>query len=204
MDQEHFDCCCVERGDLPHGPADLCVPCEAFGLPLAFLIRAPSISGARAGKGLLVRCMFNIAFGYRPHSIHPGMDEKENEKRIATELIQSTPAVFLDNFNNYVMKSNALASCLSEVPARIRTFGKLKAVNVTPSQVLVLTGNGVTLSRTTPAGGFLSSLIRRLNFLKTGSSPDGGQVCGSYPPKAQGTARCHPDHLALGPDLPRD
>ena len=117
-------------------------------LPLApgILIRAPSGSGAGAGKGLLVRCLFYIAFGYRPRPIHPGMSEQENEKRIATELIRSGPAVFLDNFNNYTMKSNALASCLTEMPCGIRDFGKLKDVTVTAASVVVLTGNGLKLS----------------------------------------------------------
>ncbi len=74
------------------------------------------------------------------------MSEQETEKRIATKLIQSRPAVFLDNFNRYVMKSDALASYLTEVPCDIRSFGKLKDVTVTAASVVLLTGNGVTLS----------------------------------------------------------
>jgi hypothetical protein len=45
-----------------------------------------------------------------------------------------------------VIKSDALASYLTEVPCAIRTFGRLKAVDVTAASVVVLTGNGVTLS----------------------------------------------------------
>ena len=95
-----------------------------------------------------MRCMFYIAFGFRPRPIHPAgrRFEEENEKRIATELIRNSPAMFLDNFNSYVIKSDALASYLTEVPCAIRTFGRLKAVDVTAASVVVLTGNGVTLS----------------------------------------------------------
>ena len=121
--------------------------CRA-SLPLApgLLFRAPSISGSGAAKGLSARCVFYVAFGFRPSTVPPGMSEQETEKKIATKLIQSGPAVFLDNFNNYAMKSNALASCLTEVPCDIRTFGKLKDVTVTAASVVLLTGNGVTLS----------------------------------------------------------
>src|SRR5262249_26078552 len=46
------------------------------------LLRAPAISGAGTGKGLLVRCMSIIAFGREPHAFTAGKTTEELEKRI--------------------------------------------------------------------------------------------------------------------------
>jgi hypothetical protein len=61
------------------------------------LLRAASMSGAGAGKGLLARCICIIAFGCEPHAVTAGATADELEKRIAAELIAGDPALFLDN-----------------------------------------------------------------------------------------------------------
>src|SRR5207237_5637329 len=64
------------------------------------LLRAPPMSGAGAGKGLLARCICIIAFGREPHAVTAGANADELEKRIAAELMEGSPALFLDNLNN--------------------------------------------------------------------------------------------------------
>ena len=64
------------------------------------LLRGAPMSGAGAGKGLLARCICIIAFGREPHAVTGGGTPEELEKRIAAELIEGSPALFLDNMNN--------------------------------------------------------------------------------------------------------
>ena len=60
-------------------------------LPLApgFLVRAPEISGAGTGKGLLVRSICAIAFGIQPRAFTKGADRQELDKRLASDLIEA-------------------------------------------------------------------------------------------------------------------
>ena len=60
------------------------------------LLRAAPMSGAGAGKGLLARCISLIAFGREPHAVTGGGNIEELEKRIAAELIEGSPTLFLD------------------------------------------------------------------------------------------------------------
>src|SRR5262249_28113083 len=78
------------------------------------LLRAAPMSGAGAGKGLLARCICIIAFGREPHAVTAGATIDELEKRIAAELIEGCPALFLDNLNNTAFKSSLLASAITE------------------------------------------------------------------------------------------
>lgn len=117
-------------------------------LPLApgVLIHAASLSGAGAGKGLLARCICKIAFGKNPHAVTAGQSAEELEKRISAELIEGSPVVFLDNLNNRAFKSDQLASAITEDPARVRIFGKLQMVPINTHALILLTGNGLTVS----------------------------------------------------------
>jgi hypothetical protein len=110
------------------------------------LLRAPSVSGAGAGKGLLARCICIIAFGREPHAVTAGVTAEELEKRIAAELIQGSPALFLDNLNNTAFKSELLASAITERPARVRVLGRSQMVPLNSSAFVILTGNGLTVS----------------------------------------------------------
>jgi hypothetical protein len=110
------------------------------------LLRAAPMSGAGAGKGLLARCICIIAFGHEPHAVTAGTTVEELEKRIAAELIEGSPALFLDNLNNTAFKSNLLASAITERPARVRLLGKSQMVPLHASAFVILTGNGLTVS----------------------------------------------------------
>jgi hypothetical protein len=110
------------------------------------LLHAAPLSGAGAGKGLLARCIAQIAFGRDPHAVTAGPDNQELEKRIAAELIQGSPVVFLDNLNNRAFKSDQLASAITERPARVRVFGKLEMVALNTCALIMLTGNGLTVT----------------------------------------------------------
>ena len=77
------------------------------------LLRAAPMSGAGAGKGLLARCICILAFGREPHAVTAGATADELEKRIAAELIEGSPALFLDNLNNIAFRSNLLASAIT-------------------------------------------------------------------------------------------
>jgi hypothetical protein len=110
------------------------------------LIRAAPMSGAGAGKGLLARCICIIAFGREPHAVTAGTTGEELEKRIAAELIEGNPALFLDNLNNTAFRSNLLASAITERPARVRLLGRSQMLPLNASAFVILTGNGLTVS----------------------------------------------------------
>lgn len=121
--------------------------CRA-SLPLApgIMIRAAALSGAGAGKGLLARCIAAIAFGEQPAAVSGGSSREELEKRIAAELMEAGPMLFLDNLNNRIFKSDLLASVITERPARVRILGRSQMVPLNSSALVVLTGNGLALS----------------------------------------------------------
>jgi hypothetical protein len=118
----------------------------SLSLAPGVLLRAAPLSGAGAGKGLLARCICNIAFGREPHAVTAGGTSEELEKRIAAELIEGRPTLFLDNLNNTAFRSDLLASAITECPARVRPLGKSQMVLLNASAFVVLTGNGLTVS----------------------------------------------------------
>ena len=117
-------------------------------LPLApgVLIRAASMSGAGAGKGLLARCIAVVAFGREPHAVTGGSSHEEMEKRISAELMGGSPVLFLDNLNNFAVRSDLLASAITERPARVRVLGRSQMVPLNATVFVVLTGNGLSVS----------------------------------------------------------
>jgi hypothetical protein len=110
------------------------------------LLRAAPMSGAGAGKGLLARCMCIIAYGREPHAVTAGVTAEELEKRIAAELIEGSPALFLDNLNNTAFRSDLLASAITERPAKMRLLGKSQMVPLNSAAFVILTGNGLRVS----------------------------------------------------------
>ena len=110
------------------------------------LLRAAPMSGAGAGKGLLARYMCIIAFGREPHAVTAGSNAEELEKRIASELIEGGPTLFLDNLNSTAFKSDLLASAITERPARVRVLGRSRMVPLCVASFIVLTGNGLSVS----------------------------------------------------------
>lgn len=75
-----------------------------------------------------------------------GATAEELEKRIAAELIEGSPALFLDNLNNTAFRSDLLASAITERPAKVRLLGRSQNVLLNPSAFVILTGNGLRVS----------------------------------------------------------
>jgi hypothetical protein len=111
-----------------------------------FLARAPEISGAGTGKGLLVRSMCAIAFGIQPRAFTKGADRQELDKRLASDLIEAAPVLFLDNVNGSMLRSDTLASVLTERPTRVRPLGRTGMVALNSTAFIAVTGNGLSVS----------------------------------------------------------
>jgi hypothetical protein len=111
-----------------------------------FLVRAPEVSGSGTGKGLLVRAICLIAFGFVPPAFPMGEDREELDKRLAAELVEARPALFLDNANSTALRSDLLALVMTERPARVRILGQTRMVALNSAAFIAITGNGVTIS----------------------------------------------------------
>ena len=110
------------------------------------LLRAPSVSGSGAGKGLLARLICEIAFGMQPAAITGGAGPEETEKRVAAALISASEVLMIDNVNNQNFQSAQLESAITERPCRVRLLGKLKEAPLNSSAFVILTGNGLGVS----------------------------------------------------------
>jgi hypothetical protein len=111
-----------------------------------YLVRAPEVSGAGTGKGLLIRSICMIAFGVIPPAFTMGGDRQELDKRLASELVEARPALYLDNANGMALRSDLLASAMTERPARIRLLGQTRMVALNSAAFIAVTGNGLTIS----------------------------------------------------------
>jgi hypothetical protein len=110
------------------------------------LIRAPQVSGAGTGKGLLVHAIAQIAFGQEPTAFTSSGNRQELEKRIESALIESGPILFLDNCNAEQLRSNVLAQVITESVIMTRLLGHTKMVPLTTNAFIALTGNAVRIS----------------------------------------------------------
>ena len=110
------------------------------------LLTAPTLSGAGSGKGLLVRAISTIGFGISPRAFTAGSDRHELDKRLAAELVEAQPVLFLDNANGIALRSDAIASVLTERPARIRILGQTRMVPLNSTAFIAITGNGLTVT----------------------------------------------------------
>jgi hypothetical protein len=119
---------------------------QSLWLAPGFQLTAAAFSGAGTGKGLLVRCISAIAFGRDPHAVTSGDKPEEFEKRIAAEMMTGRPMLFLDNLNGQQLKSNLLASVITERPASMRVLGFSEVVELNSSVFVVVTGNALTVS----------------------------------------------------------
>jgi hypothetical protein len=111
-----------------------------------YLITAPSVSGAGSGKGLLVRAINAIAYGQQPRAFTMGGERHELDKRLAAELVEAGPALFLDNANSTALRSDLLASVLTERPARVRILGQTRMVSLNSTAFVAITGNGLSVT----------------------------------------------------------
>ncbi|MDI3308914.1 MAG: hypothetical protein QJR07_17670 [Acetobacteraceae bacterium] len=121
-----------------------CRPC--LWLAPGLLVRAPEYSGAGTGKGLLVRSICAVAFGTRPVAITAGATAEEFDKRITAALMEAGTTLFLDNVNSTALKSDVLASAITERPAAVRPLGRSATVQLNPTAFVAVTGNGLVLS----------------------------------------------------------
>lgn len=119
---------------------------SSLWLAPGLLVVAPSLSGAGSGKGLLVRAICTIAFGVGPEAVTTGNDRKEFDKRIAAELIEARPTLFVDNANGLTLGSDTLASVLTERPARVRLLGQTRMMRLNSTAFVAITGNGLTVT----------------------------------------------------------
>jgi hypothetical protein len=110
------------------------------------VVTAASISGSGSGKGLLIRAICAIAFGTNPRSFTAGSERQELDKRLAAELVEAGPSLFLDNANGAVLRSDTLASVLTERPARVRLLGSTRMAPLNSNAFVAVTGNGLTVS----------------------------------------------------------
>jgi hypothetical protein len=151
----------VREGDLnvvdlkyPPGLAESSFLCALFtavcrpSLHLApgVLVSAPAVTGAGAGKGLMVRCIAEVAFGVQPPVFTAGHDQAELDKRLVAALIEGGPMVCLDNVNGITLRSDTLASVLTERPATVRELGRSKMIRLDSAAFISVTGNGVTVA----------------------------------------------------------
>ena len=119
---------------------------QSLDLAPGFLCDAPALSGAGTGKGLLVKSACIIASGVRPAAITSGHDADEFNKRLTSALVEARPAVFLDNFNSKELRSDILASALTENPAIVRVLGQTKNVPLHTRTFIGITGNSVQVA----------------------------------------------------------
>ena len=119
---------------------------QSLWLAPGLLLNAPSISGAGTGKGLLVRAISLIAYGERPRPFTAGNDRHEMDKRLVSEVIEGNPVVFLDNVNGTLLRSNTLASFLTERPSGVRMLGRSQMIRIELATFFAVTGNGLTIS----------------------------------------------------------
>jgi hypothetical protein len=128
-------------------------------LPLApgLSIRAPEISGSGTGKGLLASAISVIAYGVIPKPFTAGHDGHELDKRLASAMIEAEQVVWLDNKNGSILRSETMASGLTERAARIRKLGSSQMVLLNTTALVVVTGNGL---------GIVEDLARRFLDLR--------------------------------------
>jgi hypothetical protein len=119
---------------------------QSLDLAPAFLCDAPSLSGAGTGKGLLVKAICVTASGVKPSAFTSGHDTEEFDKRLTAALTQAHPAVFLDNYNSKELRSDTLASALTENPAMVRPMGNTKTVPPHTRTFIGITGNNVEIA----------------------------------------------------------
>ena len=122
----------------------ICRPSLSLAPGLA--IRTPSYSGSGTGKGLLVRGICAISMGVPPDAITDGGNSEELDKRITAELIRASPVLFLDNLNGKTLRSDVLASAITEKTFAVRPLGRSESIRLQSTAFIVITGNGLSLS----------------------------------------------------------
>ncbi len=111
----------------------------------AILIRAPQISGAGLGKGLLAHMIAIVAFGVSPSAFHVGESTAEFDKRLVSVLRTSPAAALIDNLNGECPHSHLLAQLLTESRVSARLLGRSEMAPLETRALICVTGNGVSI-----------------------------------------------------------
>jgi hypothetical protein len=135
---------------------------QSLWLAPGFLLNAPQISGAGCGKGLLARSIGAIAYGIRARPFTPGHDKHEMDKRLVAEIMEGGPILFMDNVNATMLRSNTLASLITERPSGVRELGKSRMIKLEHASFVVLTGNGLSVGEDLARRFICSQLDARL------------------------------------------
>jgi hypothetical protein len=90
--------------------------------------------------------MCRVAFGKEPSAVTAGHDKEEMDKRLVAMLVGGQQVLFLDNVNSAALKSDLLASAITETPARVRVLGSSQLVSLNASSLIIITGNGLSVS----------------------------------------------------------
>jgi len=93
-----------------------------------------------------VRAIGMIAYGAHVRPFTPGNDRHEMDKRLVAEIMEGKPILAMDNVNATLLRSNTLASLLTERPAGVRILGQSRMVTLEHASFIALTGNGLTVS----------------------------------------------------------
>jgi putative DNA primase/helicase len=94
----------------------------------------------------LAKALAIIGSGVRPAAFTSGHDAAEFDKRLTAALTEARPAIFLDNFNAKDLRSDILASALTEDPMMVRIMGHTKNVPLHTRTFVAITGNGIQVS----------------------------------------------------------
>ena len=143
---------------------------QSIELAPAFICDAPAYSGAGTGKGLLVKAICMIASGVRPSAFTSGHSAEEFDKRLTAALVEAHPAVFLDNFNAKELRSDILASVLTEYPAKVRVMGHTKMVPLHTRTFIGITGNNIAIAEDMARRSLSAHSMRRWRIPSSASS----------------------------------
>ena len=131
-----------------------------------------------------------------PRAFTKGGDRQELDKRLVSDLIEAAPIVFLDNVNGSMLRSDTLASVLTERPARVRPLGRTGMVALNSTAFIAVTGNGLTVSEDLARRFIVCELDARCENPEQRRFESGflNQIESSQSRAAWGG----PDHLAVG------
>jgi hypothetical protein len=103
-------------------------------------------SGSGTGKGLLAKCAALVATGNIPEAITAGNDTGEMDKRLNSALLRGAEIIFLDNVNSTSLRSDTLASAVTEPKVQLRALGSSTPISIDCRSFIMITGNGVQVS----------------------------------------------------------
>jgi hypothetical protein len=149
----------------------ICKP--SLDLTPGLLVTAPDVSGAGSGKGLLVQAICQIAYGAPATAFTTGTAPGELDKRITSVLIEAGNAIFLDNVNATALRSDTLASVISERPAWGRVFGETRMALLNSTAFIAVTGNGLSVSEDLARRFLACELDPRCDDPEARDFPDG-------------------------------